>query len=71
MSAIDLEMEMVLRRVDDTELACERVQIVATKGWVNAIDDYRVTKRPIPSRSDVIRIAVAQWLAQQQKGEPK
>ncbi len=55
----------VPRKIED-ETASERLQIVATPRWLGRIDDWRRKQRRIPSRSEVIRIAVDAWLEQQE-----
>lgn len=41
----------------------ERHQIVAPKTWGERIDEWRAKQRPIPSKSEAIRILVDQALA--------
>lgn len=39
-----------------------RVQIVAPQTLISAIDEWRATKRPIPSRAEAVRILCARGL---------
>lgn len=46
----------------DEESATERVQIVAPASWIARIEEWRSKQRPIPSRSEAIRILVDRTL---------
>jgi hypothetical protein len=42
--------------------ATERVEMKAPTSWLERLDEWRSTRRPIPSRAEAIRILVDQAL---------
>lgn len=51
----------------DENSETERVQIVATKAWVDRIEEWRRQQPRIPSKSEAIRILVDRALGEADK----
>lgn len=51
----------------DKKSPTERVQIVAPASLLDRIDEWRSKERPIPSRSEVFRIAAEEFVARRSK----
>lgn len=47
----------------DKDSDTERFQLVAPASWFERIDEWRASQRPIPSKSEAIRLLVEKALA--------
>lgn len=45
----------------------ERVQVIAPETWIARVDDWRSQQRPLPSRSEAIRLLVEDALKSKEK----
>lgn len=51
------------------EAATERKQIVAAPRWVNRVEDWRASQRPVPSWGEAVRILVDRALDDEEARE--